>query len=132
MHTGAFVNRKYGKILKNTVLAMCSAVAGFLNGIVGSGGGMVYILALSAVMPKKKTQEVFSSVSFAVLGLCIVSAVIYAVRGDFSVRGSLRFAISGVFGGAVGALLLNRTNAGILKIILALLLFYSGGRLIFS
>ena len=117
-------------VKKGLIIVLISFIAGMVNAVFGTGAGMVYILLLGGLFKSKGERDIFASVSFAVLGLCIVSDVVYAIRGNFSIKNSWYYAIAGGIGGTIGALLLNVIKPRYLKMLLALFLIYAGIRMI--
>ena len=117
------------KFMKSAAIIAASFVAGTVNALFGTGAGMIFILILN-LLYRNAQKEVFASVSFAVLILSAVSAVMYARSGIFSLSDSWYYAVCGAVGGIIGAFLLEKIRAKYLNIILALLLLYSGVRMI--
>lgn len=112
-----------------TLLAATGAAAGFLNGLLGAGGGVILIYALSALNPDKSENGVrdnFASTIACVLPVTLLSAFLYAADGrmDFSAVSPL--VLPAIVGGFAGACLLGRINTVLLKKLFALLVIYSG------
>ena len=98
---------KKGKILKKGAIVV-SAVAGCVNGLFGGGGGMLIVPILSGYgLDAKKAHATAVAV---ILPLCLISAIIYVVKGCFEL--SLAISVGGgvVAGGILGALLLKKAD----------------------
>ena len=67
---------------KAILLAVCGLAVGAVNGLFGAGGGMlaVPVLTFAAGLGEKKAHATAIAV---ILPLCLVSTVVYAVRGTF-------------------------------------------------
>ena len=108
-------------------LAAASLVAGLFNGFFGTGGGMVLVLSLSALLGRDRGKEAFVLSSFGVLVFSIVSLAVYPSQG--TADAFLAFAPPAILGGALGALLFGRIGTRLLRKIFAALLLYSGLKL---
>ena len=114
-------------------LSACGAAAGFLNGLLGAGGGIVLIYALSALHPQADAEEVrdiFASAILCVIAMSVLSAALYTAEHGIGTE-----TISGLFlpaaaGGVLGAYLLDKISTGILKKIFAALVLIGGLRMI--
>ncbi len=118
-------------------LGIISLAAGVVNGVVGAGGGLIYVVFLEILF--KKTQKnskealknVFVMSGYAILLLCIVSLAFRFIVGDFKPNGTLKYAIPAIIGGVAGGLVLNKANPVVIKKIFAVLLIYSGIKMAF-
>ena len=100
-----------------------SLLAGILNGLLGTGGGVPIYFVLSREGADKRA---YATASAAVLLLSLQTVLLY--RGDAvspsEVSPLLPFLA--VLGGSIGALLLGKINRRLLRFIFALLLLFSG------
>ena len=78
---------------------------GFLNGLLGSGGGMIILPALkyTHLLEEKKAH---ATTVATILPLCIISGVLYAVKNYIDYNILLYVSIGGIAGGLIGAKLL--------------------------
>ena len=69
------------KLDKNTRLCIFGGLAiGFLNGLLGAGGGIVAVPILHKIINNRKDAHINSIA--VILPLCIISAVIYLMNGN--------------------------------------------------
>ena len=61
---------------------------------------------------------------------CALSFGIYAARGHFSITAALPLAISAAFGGILGSILLSKINSTVIGKIFAIIVIFSGVRMI--
>ena len=113
-------------------LILAGLAAGFANGLLGAGGGIITVFILSKVMKKQITSKngVFANALCVMLPLSLISCAIYAFKGHMSVDGFGVFAIPAVAGGAIGGLLLGRLKAAFMRRLFAALVIISGVLLI--
>ncbi len=112
------------------LLAMTGALAGFLNGFLGSGGGIILIFAMTWLCPKTETKERFATAVTAILPLSAFSTFIYLKNGIFSLYDSLKFLIPGAVGGVFGSYIMGKISPEFLKLIFSALMVFAGLRII--
>ena len=115
--------------MRIAILALSSLCAGFLNGLLGTGGGMILILCLTRLLSPSRGKEVFALGSVGVFTFSLISALLYGEGGSLDFARLPAFALAGMLGGTLGALLLDRIGVFWLRKIFALLLLYSGLKL---
>ena len=111
------------------LLAAASFSAGLLNGLLGTGGGMILVFTLSKLLSPTRGKEVFVLSSVGVAVFSLVSATFYGTGGNLDTARLPLLALGGMAGGLLGALLLERISLFWLRKIFALLLLYSGLKL---
>ncbi len=126
------------KIKNDTLLPLCGVIAvlgGILNGILGTGAGIVYTFLFSLLykrQAKYEKKDVFASCLITTLPVCVMSFSAY-VKSDISVFSSalplLPFAL---FGGFTGGFLLDKINNSVLVKIFAVITGISGGIMIWK
>ncbi len=107
--------------------------AGFLNGLLGAGGGILLVYALSAINPDKSPEGVrdnFAATIAAVLPVTLLSAILYAADGRMDFASVTPLIVPALLGGTAGAWLLGRINTNLLKKLFAVLVIYSGIRML--
>lgn len=126
------------KIKNDSLLPLCGVIAvlgGILNGILGTGAGIVYTFLFSLLykrQAKYEKKDVFASCLITTLPVCVMSFSAY-VKSDISVFSSalplLPFAL---FGGFTGGFLLDKINNSVLVKIFAVITGISGGIMIWK
>lgn len=118
---------------KEHFLLLCSGgfAAGIANGLLGAGGGIIMTFVLARVIRDEndedsKRRDVFANVILSILPISALSALIYLLRGSFSLDNFSPFLLPSVVGGSAGALLLSRINVTFLKYLFAVLVIFSG------
>ena len=111
---------------RTAALSLAAIGAGLLNGFFGTGGGMVLVITLSHLLPKDRRKEAFVYSSVGVFGFCLVSLFLYNARGLLPNAALSNYALAALVGGAVGAFLFGRLGTRLLRKIFAVLLLYSG------
>lgn len=109
-------------------LCLVGAVCGAINGLFGSGGGLVAVPALKACgydVKKAHASSIAMTASFS-----IVSVFIYLSHQAQGFSLALRFIPAGIIGALVGTFLLRRISPVFLSRIFAVIMIYSGVRLI--
>lgn len=113
-------------------IPLTGVLAGFANGLLGAGGGVIVVYALSSAFGDELSdaRDVFANALCVMLPISVVSCIGYAFMGEISTSGLGAFIIPAILGGVCGGLLLGRINAGFLKRLFALIVIYSGIMLI--
>ena len=120
---------KSNSAARAALLAASAFVAGMLNGLLGTGGGMILIFVLGMLLRGERGKEVFVLSSVGVLTFSAVSVLFYGKGGNIDLALLPRFALPGLLGGIAGALLLDRISLFWLRKIFAFLMLYSGLKL---
>ena len=114
MHLGALVG--------------CALLAGIINGLLGAGGGIILVFALSALcksaLPDRR--DLYATALVVTLTLTLISTVLYIRNGNAPPSDLSRFVLPAAAGGLAGGLLLGRISSRTLGRIFAVLLVVSG------
>ena len=102
---------------------LTGALAGFVNGFFGAGGGML-VVPLLIVLVGLADKQAFSS------AITIVSLVIYAKNGALDIKAALPYLLGGAGGGVLAGLWFRKVSARVLHIALGLLILFGGARLL--
>ena len=113
---------------EKTKYAIAGIFAGVANGLFGAGGGMILIPFFRKFL-KMEEKRAFATALAVILPLSIVSASVYAVRGNFDFKMALPFVIGGTVGGFVGGKVFKKIPVRLLRAIFALFMLYGGIRL---
>ncbi len=102
--------------------------AGIMNGLLGAGGGIVVVPLLQKI---GLTPDKSHATSIAViLPLCVMSAALYIGCGKVSFTDALPYLPSGLLGAGIGAWLLPKVPANILRRIFAGVMIYSAVKIL--
>jgi uncharacterized membrane protein YfcA len=121
-------------------LLLIGALSGFINGLLGTGGGIVLVLSLSRFCHRKSKQhsrysmekrDVFANALAVMLPISLFSASRYAAAGTLDVMAFAPLALPSLIGGILGGILLDRLQLSRTRILFAILLLISGLFLIF-
>ncbi|MEG2377715.1 MAG: TSUP family transporter [Clostridia bacterium] len=105
-------------------------LAGLANGFFGAGGGMLLVPLFTRWSGMDERRALATSVA-VILPLCIVSAIIYLMRRDFSFLSALPFLLGGLIGGLIGGRIFKHVPTLILRRSLAIFILYGGVRSLF-
>ena len=113
------------------LLAAGGILAGFINGLLGAGGGIIIVFVLSKLLKEGDSRDVFANALCIMLPLSVVSCIVYVSKGSVSLDGFAPFIAPALVGGLLGALLLCKINTVFLKKLFAILVAVSGILLLF-
>jgi len=105
-------------------------IIGFINGLLGAGGGLVLLLFLKRSLQLDAHKAHATSVA-VMLPLSILSTFIYIGKTEISWSIALWLALGGIVGGYLGAHVLKRIEPRHLGKILGVVLIISALRMIF-
>ncbi|MBO5286498.1 MAG: sulfite exporter TauE/SafE family protein [Clostridia bacterium] len=112
-------------LIRIILLACLSLVAGGINGFVGTGGGIVFIYALSLLTSNDKRDSLATTL-FATLPISLVASISYFRSGNVDLSVLSEIFIPTILGGITGAFLVSRLKVEWLNIIFAILVIYGG------
>ena len=109
-------------------LLACGLVAGVINGLLGTGGGIILVLGLSVLCKRTlpDRRDVCANALVVTLALTLLSTTLYITGGNAPPADLSRFVLPGAAGGLVGGLLLGRITPTALGKLFAVLLVVSG------
>lgn len=107
--------------------ALAGAAAGAANGLFGAGGGMVLVPALGA-LAKVNGERLFPTSVAVILPLCLVSLVVYAIRGALPWGQAWPYLVGSALGGEAAGLWGRRIPTGLLHRVLGVLILWGGVR----
>ena len=109
-------------------LAAMGALAGFVNGLLGAGGGIITVFAINKYLKSvaEDRNGAFATALCVMLPISLLSCFLYTLNGHISTEGFGWFIPSALIGGALGGFLLGRIRADWMKKIFAALVAISG------
>lgn len=105
-------------------------VAGFCNGLFGSGGGTVAVPAMEKFLGVEEHKAHATAIAI-ILPLTVISAVLYVVKGYFEFSLAWQVSLGGVAGGVVGAYLLKKIPTPWLRKIFGVFIMAAAVRMVF-
>ena len=115
--------KKYGPLISG-------GAAGIVNGLFGTGGGMI-LLPLLSETTDLKDQELFANCVAITLPLSVVSLAVYFFCGGSFAGEALPYLAGGAAGGIIAGLLLKKIKASWLRRVLGAFIIWGGFRLMF-
>lgn len=112
----------------NILLTLGGAAAGIINGLLGTGGGMIAVPILKNSGLEQKQAQAASVLMIMLLSL--ETAAIYLWRGRITLSTALPYLPGGIIGALIGAALLKKIPDKILRRIFGGLMIYTGLRLL--
>ncbi len=100
--------------IKKIISVPLGLVSGFINGLLGTGGGTLLVSVSELCGTKPKNAH--ATALIVILPLSIVSIITYLFNGNLEIMPAIIVSISGGVGGFVGAKLLKKTPDKWLKI----------------
>lgn len=115
---------------KNKKLTIClvGAVCGAVNGLFGSGGGLIAVPALKAYgfdVKKAHASSIAMTATFS-----MISVITYLSGSAVDISLALGFIPAGIIGALIGTILLRHISPVFLSRIFAIIMIYSGARLL--
>lgn len=111
----------------------CSAIgilAGAINGLFGSGGGLLLVPFYTDIM-KLEQRQAFATSVFTVLIVSIVSIITYSQKVSIDLISIAPFLIGGAIGGIIGATILKRLPINIIRKVFALFILWAAFKALF-
>lgn len=125
------ISDKKGKAsaLRLTVFGLA---AGFANGLLGAGGGILIVFGMTPLITDADGQrDIFANALAVMMPVSVVSVINYMTAGRFAIDGFGVYAIPAALGGLLGAFLLSKLNISIIKKLFAFIVIWSGLYMIF-
>ncbi len=106
-------------------IALAGLFIGVVNGIFGAGGGMLAVPALSFICGFDDKHSHATAIA-VILPLCLVSTIVYALRGSFELAIVAPTVVGVVLGGIAGALLLKKLSNDVISFLFYGLMLFAG------
>lgn len=109
-------------------IVMVGLGAGFLNGLLGAGGGILIVFGLNHLLKEQvpDSRSIFASAIAVMLPLSLISAIRYFKNGHLNPESAGLLVLPAVLGGVLGALLLRRLSPAALSRLFSLVVAASG------
>lgn len=99
--------------MKKLKMIVGGAVCGFLNGLFGSGGGVVAVMLLRTLISDERKAH--ASATLMILLMSGVSFGLYAANGSVDYETALMLVPGGLVGAAVGSMFLKKVKSDFLR-----------------
>ena len=113
----------------NKKVAAAGLISGFLNGLFGSGGGVLAVLFLRDILGDERRAH--ASATLMILLMSIVSFALYAFGGSVEWETGLMFMPGGVAGAVLGSIFLKNIGTTTLRRCFGGLIAVSGAVMLF-
>ena len=113
------------KKIKKLHIVLLGTLIGAINGLLGGGGGMIVVPAFTKFFGFNQKQAQATAL-FVILPISIASSIIYITHNSINFANSWPAILAIVAGGAGGALLLNKLNNKVVRVIFIALILISG------
>ena len=105
---------------RSMLFALAGILSGIVNGLLGTGGGILTVLFLSKIYAKDSsysTKDIFAITLCSSVIMSMASLLFYLSSGCFSVSDSALYMLAAVPGGVLGAILLEKLSSKTMKLI---------------
>ena len=115
-------------IKKSLPLFILGALAGFLNGLLGAGGGIPLVMGMHLLLHKKVAngRRIFTTALATMLPLSLFSLQLYSKKAALTTELFVAILLPSLMGGVLGALLLGQLPTRVTKRIFATVMALSG------
>ena len=122
-----------GWCLTTAVAVTGALLGGFINGLLGTGGGIIFTFMYSLLYSGRSAdpRDKFVSAMLTVLPISVISLFTYSSPQLRDIRLLLTLIIPSAAGGAVGAFISRHVKASYLDTVFAALIIFAGVRMIF-
>ena len=102
--------------------------AGLANGLLGAGGGILIVYALSAALRESShdSRDLYANALCIMLPISAFSALRYAGAGNLPIEDFFPYVLPAIIGGLAGGFLLEKLHGSAVKKLFAALVIYSG------
>ncbi len=101
---------------------------GFINGLLGAGGGMIAVPVLKKLGFSQKDAQ--ANAIAVILPISLISAALYLLQGNVKIGDAVIYIPGGIIGTAVGTFLLSKLSSSWLKRIFGGFMVFAGVRLL--
>lgn len=110
------------------MLMLTGIAAGFTNGLLGAGGGILIVFGMSSLLKNDPDggRDVFANALAVMMPISVVSVISYLLSGRMLSESFNVYLIPTLLGGLVGGFLLDRLKLPLLKKMFAIIVIWSG------
>ncbi len=113
-----------------SIFVLCSAAvlslaAGFTNGLLGAGSGIIFMIVSRLVTKNRDGKEMYSFAIMCVIPVSVISLLMYP-KALFPPTDLITIIPISIIGGYLGAIIKDRINAAYLGLAFAAITVYSG------
>lgn len=105
-------------------------LAGFVNGLLGTGGGIIIVTLLKKL--GIEAQKAHATSVCVILPLCILSTVVYLHKNFVTFQAVLPYIPSGIIGAIIGSLVLAKIKTKVLRKIFSIFVIWAAWQLLFA
>lgn len=110
---------------RKIALILAGLFIGAINGLLGAGGGMLTVPALTFIAGLDEKSAHATAIA-VILPLCLISSIVYSVGSNFDVTIVLPTVTGVTLGGILGALLLKKLSGDAVSFIFYALMIFAG------
>lgn len=112
----------------NLTFGALATLTGFINGLLGAGGGMITVPLLKKMgFSQKQAQENAIAV---ILPITLISSIVYLLSSYVSITDPLPYIPGGILGAFIGTKFMKKLSGKTLRFIFAGFMLYAGVRLL--
>ena len=117
--------------IKRVMISLASVAAGLCNSLIGAGGGIILSFCLNKFASDsfEDKRNIYVNSQASMIPGCALSCVLYSMKGMLDIGGFSLLAIPAAVGGLIGSLILPKIKVGWIKGAFALLVIWSGYRM---
>ena len=116
---------------KDVIISIVFGVfVGFINGFFGGGGGMIVVPVLIFLLGLED-KKAHATAILVILPISVCSSVVYLLNNTIKFDKLLYTGAGFIAGGIIGALILNKINNKVLRIIFSIIMVVAGIKMLF-
>ncbi len=104
--------------------------AGLINGLLGSGGGVIVVPALERIKHLDEHKSHATAIA-VILPITVVSSIIYLLKGDPVWDATFKVGVGAIIGGFIGAKTLRKLSGPTLRKIFGIVMIVTAIRMFF-
>ena len=122
---------KFNNVVKKVVVVIVGGLVGLVSGLLGGGGGTLVVPTYQSLLGMEAKKAHATAIA-TILPLCIVSSIIYLMRGGYD-YGQMGLISGGVvIGGVIGSVLLKKLSNAKISLVFYVIMLYAGIKSVIS